>query len=96
MVDSQELDAILASAVYKPVAADDNFADVVKSQFRNHAARLWEVRQAVSGAKNPIGKRGRQLWGVSGYKQANGLEIIDRLWRPPYSSHFAIRCRTSS
>jgi hypothetical protein len=33
---------------------------------------------------------------ISSNEQTDGLEIIGRLGCPPYLSHFAIRCRTSS
>jgi hypothetical protein len=36
------------------------------------------------------------LWRIPSNEQTDRVEIIGRLGRPPYLSHFAIRCRTSS
>ena len=59
-------------------------------------ARTWKACQSVCSAEDSVGERRRQLWRIPSNEETDRFEIIGRLGRPPYLSHFAIRCRTSS
>ena len=96
MVNGKKVNDVLSDPVDDSVAADEDFPDVLDSQFWNNPPRARIVCQAVSGAEHAIGERRGHMRGIPSYKQANGLEIVGRLGCPPYFSHFAMRCRTSS
>jgi len=95
-VNGEELHALLSKPVDNPIVADDDFPDVLDSKFGKNAARSWKFCETVRGAEDSVSEDGRQLWGVPSYEQADCLEIIRSLGRPPYFSHFAMRWRTFS
>jgi hypothetical protein len=92
----EEVDFVLANPRNDAVIADYNLSDVTDTQFRDDSARPWIARQLVSSAKNSVGEGRRHLWRIPSNEQTDRVEVIRRLRRPPYLSHFAIRCRTSS
>ena len=52
--------------------------------------------EMVSDLERPVGEDCRDLRSIPGDKQADRLQIIQRLKRPLYFSHCAIRLRASS
>ncbi|HEX9764153.1 MAG TPA: hypothetical protein VGA39_02620, partial [Candidatus Acidoferrales bacterium] len=96
MVQGQNVDLILLDSVDDTVATDNDFSDILVCQLWNNPPQARMSGQAVGGAEDPVGEDCREWRGVSCNEQADGLEVIGRLWRPPYLSHFAIRLRTSS
>ena len=96
VVHRQKVDLVFSNPIDDAVAADYDLSDVLDSQFRNGPPRAWLARQSVCGAEDSVGERRRQWRRVPSNEQTGRLEIIGRLRRPPYLSHFAIRSRTSS
>jgi len=96
VVHRQGVDIILSKPVDNAVAADYDLSDVPDSQFWNDSTRTWKARQQVCSAEDSVGEGRRQLWRIPSNEQTDRFEIIDRLRRPAYLSHFAMRCRTSS
>jgi hypothetical protein len=52
--------------------------------------------KAVCGAEGAISKYCCNVGCVASDKEANGLKVIEGLYRPLYLSHLAIRWRASS
>ena len=96
MVHRQEVDIVVSNPIDNTVAADYDLSDVPDSQFRNDSARTWKGRQEICGAEDAVGERRRQLRRIPSNEKTDRFEVIGRLGRPSYLSHFAIRCRTSS
>ena len=96
VVKGQKVDLVVSNPVDNATAAHNDFSNVFDSQLRNNSPQAWMVRQSIRGAEYPVGEYCRQWRSVPSNEQTHRLEIIGRLWRPPYLSHFAIRSRTSS
>jgi len=96
VMHSQNVDLLLTNAIDNAVASNNDLSNVVDSQLRNHPAQVRKACQSICGADNPVGERCRHLRSVPSNESADRLQIVGRLWRPPYLTHFAIRWRTSS
>ena len=92
----QKVDLLLTNAIDNAIAANDDLSNVLDFQLRNDPTQVWKARQSICGADDPVGERCRYLRSVPSNKGADRLQIVSRLWRPPYLTHFAIRWRTSS
>jgi len=96
VVQGQKVDFALSYPIDDAIAADDDLSDALDSQFRNDPPRARIARQSICSPEDPLGECRCQLRRVPRNEQIDRLEVIGRLRRPPYLSHFAIRCRTSS
>ena len=96
MVHRQKVDLVLSNPIDNAITANNDFPNVLDSHLRNGPPQPWIARQSVCGVEYSVGERCGYLRSVPSNEQTDRLEVIGRLWRPPYLSHFAIRWRTSS
>lgn len=90
MVYRENLDKFPPYPVYDPVVAKNGLA-------KERVSRLWNDSPGVGKAPDPFNdgedihhEQACLVRRVLGYAFGEGLEIVRRLRRPPYFSHFAI------
>lgn len=96
MMNGKYFGLLIPYAVNDAIATDNEFTNVLDSEFRNDSSRPFKAPQLTRRPKNTIGEGRRNLRRIARDQQANRFEIVGRLRRPAYFSHLAMRSRTSS
>ena len=87
---------VISEPVDNPVALNDNLMHVLPAQLWNNTTHPRERSKSIRRVKSSHSEQLCVSWGVPSDEQAHRLQIIQRLLRPGYASHLAIRLRASS
>lgn len=90
------MDLVSLNPVDKTVAANNDLSNIFDSHFRHNSPQAGLTRQPFCGAEYPVVKNCRHWRCIAGNEQTDRLEVVSRLRRPSYLSHFAMRSRISS
>ena len=96
MMDGQDLDLVRENPIDDPITLHDDLADLVSPDLRDHATGAGEVRQTLRHSEDASSEELSVPGSVPSDEQADGVEVIQRLFRPGYFSQWTRRRRASS
>lgn len=96
MMDCENLHLLREEPIDDPITLNNKLADVLPADLRDNTTQPGKLRQTIRYAENTIGKYLRVSRSIAGNEETYRLKVIQRLVRPAYLSHFAIRRRASS